>query len=68
MTPGQNYELIGVAMAVEMTEVEENPACYGEERSPSDLYVRVTLHLDWIYDNAINGFETCPRSNGRRTP
>jgi len=67
VTPGQNYELIGVAMAVEMTEVG-NPACYGEERSPSDLYVRVTLHLDWIYDNAIDGFKTCPRSNGRRRP
>ena len=64
MTPGQNYELIGVISKGLLK--KENRACLGEKASPSDLYVRITLQLDWIYNNAIDGFKTCPRSNGRR--
>jgi len=51
ITPGQNYELIGVTS-------------FGMDCGDTDfpgVYARVTEQLDWINRNAINGFETCPR-------
>jgi len=51
VTPGQNYDLIGV--------VSWGWGC--ADANYPGVYARVTEQLSWINNNAINGYTTCPR-------
>ena len=51
MTPGQNYELIGI--------VSWGKGC--AEADFPGVYARVSKQLDWIRETTATGWSTCPR-------